>query len=96
MRNVRAKENSGPPLPIARHQIIFTDEYTKTEKNENFLAYDSGAEADRILIFSTQGNLDLVRRSNHWHGDGTFKTVPPLFEQLYTIHGLEDNKSFDF
>jgi hypothetical protein len=23
--------------------------------------------------------------------DGTFKVVPPLFEQLYTIHGVKHN-----
>ncbi|KAL3891796.1 hypothetical protein ACJMK2_004043 [Sinanodonta woodiana] len=30
-------------------------------------------------------------RSHHWYVDGTFKTVPPFFAHLYTIHGLINN-----
>ncbi|CAG0892196.1 unnamed protein product [Darwinula stevensoni] len=38
-------------------------------------------------------NLQLLRCSEHWYANGTFKIVPPLFEQLYTIHGVEANNS---
>ncbi|KAL3885419.1 hypothetical protein ACJMK2_025482 [Sinanodonta woodiana] len=30
-------------------------------------------------------------KQQHWYADGTFKTVPSLFAQLYTIHGLINN-----
>src|SRR5262249_6761109 len=56
-----------------------------------FLFHDSGPGPNRILIFSTERNPDLLSRSQHWYADGTFKTVPPLFEQLYTIHGVHYN-----
>ena len=35
--------------------------------------------------------LRLLAQSQHWYADGTFKTVPPLFTQLYTIHGIFNN-----
>ena len=49
-----------------------------------FLKFDSGAEENRILIFSTDENLRMLARAQQVFADGTFKTTPhPLFEQLY-------------
>nr|CAD7441392.1 unnamed protein product [Timema bartmani] len=46
---------------------------------------------------STVGSLchesKLLGRSKHWYADSTFKTVPPVFGQLYTIHEFEANNS---
>jgi hypothetical protein len=53
---------------------------------EQFLIFDSGASQDRILLFSTENNLKLMDRSTNWLVDGTFKTVPSLFYQLFTIY----------
>jgi len=47
-------------------------------------------------MFGTQGNLDFMATCNSILIDGTFKTAPPNFTQLYTIHGTRpvppDNK----
>jgi hypothetical protein len=51
--------------------------------------HDSGPGNDRILIFSTTRNLDLMSQCFHWFADGTFKTSPPLFNQVYTIHAVK-------
>ncbi len=49
--------------------------------------FDSGLDDDeRILVFSTDECIQLLRDSNNWFADGTFKTTPLLFYQLYTIH----------
>ena len=40
-----------------------------------------------ILMFTTTENLRILSRSAFWIMDGTFKTTPNLFRQLYTIHG---------
>ena len=55
-----------------------------TSSNEEFILFDSGPESgsDRIIIFSTQRNLEKLSASNTWHGDGTFKCVPLIFTQL--------------
>ena len=55
--------------------------------------YDSGPVEKRIVIFATKRNLQLISQSNHWYADGTFKTVPLLFHQLYTLHGLKQKGS---
>nr|CAD7458958.1 unnamed protein product [Timema tahoe] len=93
IRNIRMKANAGPAVPNFRRDIVFPDEYKITVTGEEFLMYDSGPQDDRILIFSTRRNLQHLGRSKHWYADGTFKTVTPLFEQLYTIHGFEANNS---
>lgn len=91
--NVRRKENAGPAVPRSLRDIVLPVEYKQTFAGATFLAYDSGPADDRILIFATERNLQLLGRSKHWYADGTFKTVPSLFEQLYTIHGLKENTS---
>jgi hypothetical protein len=56
------------------------------------LLYDSGIDSPaRILIFSTETNLRALTTTGHWFADGTFKTAPELFYQIYTIHALVDN-----
>lgn len=55
------------------------------------MLYDSGPGVQRIIIFTTRKNLDLMVNTQHWFADGTFKSTPPLFQQLYTIHGIKYN-----
>ena len=53
---------------------------------EQFVLYDSGPEQDRLIIFGCNQLLDGLARASLWLADGTFKVVPALFFQLYTIH----------
>ncbi|KAG0436222.1 hypothetical protein DMUE_4329 [Dictyocoela muelleri] len=62
-------------------------EITKTlNKNEDFLLYDSGMkDINRIIIFGTKSNILHLSHNNIWLEDGTFKSCPANFEQLFTI-----------
>ena len=60
---------------------------TTTFDGSNFLVRDSTINQDRILIFTTAANVRHLEQSPFWIMDGTFKTVPTIFTQLYTIHG---------
>lgn len=91
IRHIRQQQRAGPALPNHRQEIEFPEEYTRTLNGEDFLLYDSGPEEDRMVVFSTRRNMQLLAGSDHWYADGTFKTVPLLFHQLYTIHGLKEN-----
>lgn len=93
IRNIRKRNFNGPVLPTHRRDIVFTEEYMTSCNGELFLQFDSGPQDNRMLIFSTKRNLQLLARSEHWYADGTFKTVPLLFYQLYTIHGFKDKTS---
>ena len=67
---------------------LVIDQNIKTLGGKEFLIYDSGPGSDRILMFGTEENKHILTISSIWMADGTFKTIPSLFAQLYTIHGL--------
>jgi hypothetical protein len=52
----------------------------------NLLLFDSGPGDDRILILGDRTLLDGLARSDVWLADGTFKVVPSIYFQLYSIH----------
>lgn len=54
--------------------------------DEKFMFGDITVGEDRILIFTTQKSLRKLEEAAFWIMDGTFKVVPKVFFQLYTIH----------
>ena len=52
----------------------------------DFVQYDSGAGTDRIIVLGCAELLNGLACATMWLADGTFKVVPALFFQLYTIH----------
>jgi hypothetical protein len=62
--------------------------FQKNLREERFLLYDNHGNDNRMLIFATDDALDKLSYCKTWLVDGTFKTCPNLFGQLYTIHGL--------
>ena len=58
------------------------------------MAYDSGSDdPDRFLLFTTEENLDILEVNTVWHADGTFKSCPSLFYQVYTVHAVMNGHS---
>ena len=39
-------------------------------------------------MFGTRENVEMLNASQIWLAKETFKTAPPLFSQVYCIHGL--------
>ena len=88
IRRVKQKKNAVHPLPTDRAFEI-PEEYSRLVDGENFLLYDSGCDdPNRILIFGTDRMMNVLKESDHWFMDGTFKVVPELFFQLYTVQAL--------
>ena len=56
------------------------------EKYLDFLMADYSREEMRILIFATQKGRQLLSEGKLFFGDGTFKSCPEPFKQLYSIH----------
>ena len=93
IRRHRQRLSRSRPLPLNTQELVLTDEHTKTKDGQDFLLFDSGPVEKRILIFGTQKNLENLCQASHWSLDGTFKTVPRIFLQLYTIHALVNDRS---
>jgi hypothetical protein len=85
----RQGEKAELSSPTNLIELTLPPEYTQASNGAPFLLHDSGASNDRILLFSTARNLDLMAQCNHWFADGTFKTTSPLFGQVYTIHAVK-------
>ncbi len=89
---VQRKRNGvahAPPLPPSLIELQIPDEYEQYEMEpeqfKNFLLADMGSDAQRILLFGREGNLDTLEQSNSWYMDGTFRSAPLLFHQIYVI-----------
>ncbi|KAF7995945.1 hypothetical protein HCN44_007052 [Aphidius gifuensis] len=76
--------------PKSVYELILPDEFTRTWKGDKFLLYDSGGK-NRILIFTTDKNLNYLASCPVILCDGTFYSVPSIFAQLYTFHGLNES-----
>ena len=57
-----------------------------TKKDKEFLFFDSGIEdANRIVVFTKEENLEHFINCKTVICDGTFKSSPSNFEQLFTL-----------
>ncbi|XP_018496738.1 uncharacterized protein LOC108864863 [Galendromus occidentalis] len=76
-RVTHARRRAGPGLPtnpLRREDLIIPPFLKVTTKDVSFLYYDSGeGRSDRIIVFATLANLSLLKESNEWFLDGTFK-----------------------
>lgn len=85
----REREDSDlPKNPKSLHDLEIPESF-KTINGKLFLLHDSGPGPNRILMYSTAENLELLKRADVMAIDGTFDIVPPLFEQLYTVQGKQ-------
>ena len=81
----RTEGNSVPVHPESLQELEIPLNYPRTSKNESFLLYDSGPEERRDLI------LEHEKLAQIWLADGTFKTAPIQFENVYCVNcsGIE-------
>ena len=52
---------------------------------KHFLLFVTQGE-NRIIAYASDYLLDILFKSSRWHADGTFKSAPELFAQVYLIH----------
>lgn len=77
-----------PPIPHTRQQIVANGIWASTFRNDRFLI--PGPNND-ILIFATDDNIRVLSSCDFYFMDGTFKSCPSLFMQIFCIHGLYNN-----
>lgn len=82
---------SNPRQISELHEIA--SPFRNTLAGDQFILYDSFEDEDanstdgRIVIFGTIENLRQLFRSTTWFVDGTFKSAPVIFFQLFAIMG---------
>jgi hypothetical protein len=78
----RARTRDHPKLPSHFKELAIPDIHKK------FLLAHYTREGECILLFGTDENIQLLNQSPFWIADGTLKTYPKLFYQIYTVHGM--------
>jgi hypothetical protein len=79
--------------PSTLEELNVPQEFRETLSGEIFLVKNTDVISDKVLLFTTVSNLRKLSEAQFWIMDGTFKTVPTVFTQLYSIHapvGPED------
>ncbi|EEC02255.1 hypothetical protein IscW_ISCW001072, partial [Ixodes scapularis] len=80
----RARRAVKMPLPAPQRleDINFPTWLEVLPDGQSFLLYDSGAgDSDRLFLFATDKNLQLLSQYTNWFADGTFDVSPSLFHQ---------------
>lgn len=81
------RKKSRPREPQSIDELDLSEEWSKTLDGKSF-AHIIRKQSSNILLFTTDENLKILTNTECWIMDGTFKMVPTLFKQLYTIHGV--------
>lgn len=65
------------------------DVYQTTADGKRFLLMDETLiRRERLLIFASDQQLDLLFHSTIIYMDGTFGKAPPHFKQIYILHAV--------
>lgn len=77
VRRVRAIKEL-PSNPKSLIDLVIPDSFMSVN-SRIFLLHDSGRGPNRMLLFATDDNLNLLSRANVLAMDGTFNIAPPMF-----------------
>ena len=80
-----ALSHGGAASGATRETMTFPSTIT-TVRGEPFLLRDTGASANRIVVFGSRSLLESMREHPNIVANGTFKSAPKGFFQLFTIH----------
>ena len=78
-RRTASGDEAMPPIPVYTSFVM-------PLRFQDFVLFDSSPGPDRLLLLGCNELLDGLARASMWLADGTFKVVPSVFFQLYTIH----------
>jgi hypothetical protein len=82
----RTRHKAIPEIPRTIEDVNIFGVWSETWNGRQFLQYHSPEWG--ITMFATAKNLKILRRCGTQYMDATFKTVPRLYAQMFTIHGL--------
>lgn len=88
----RVKAQNRPPLPLSAEVLELNDLYTTTKGNERFLIANEVFAGNRLLVFASSFFLSLLFAAKSVCMDGTFQTVPLIFNQFYSLNFFYNGK----
>ena len=94
-RKIRHENRSQPPTPTG-FDFELPVKYMQAMSGEDFLLEDSkvSGTGKRCLVLATNKNIEILNSYGNWFFDGSFKSCPDNFYQVYTVHCLVDGTTF--
>lgn len=77
-------------MPATVNDVSLTGDWSKTLGGDCFLVKSE----DNVHVLATDDNIKLLAEAEELYMDGTFKSSPRLFHQVYTIHVFKHGKQF--
>ena len=88
----RRSHEGAPPVPQGWEDMKVPANFSTTVRGGRFLALEEPATPDnpeKIIIFSSQDQMDVLKSAQYWVADGTFEAVnKTLFSQLFIITSM--------
>jgi hypothetical protein len=86
----RRKQLPKLPKDRAETHIIVDQQNLMSSRNETMIHLNDAEKG--IIIITTKSNMELLcDKDSRVFGDGTFKTCPRYFFQMYTLHALKSD-----
>ncbi|RMZ95560.1 hypothetical protein BpHYR1_038462 [Brachionus plicatilis] len=64
-------------------------------QKETFLRFDNqNKDKNRVLIFISNTGIEILKKAEEYHLDGTFKNAPKQFYQILTVHAVIDKITY--
>ena len=92
MRGVRRNDNPRLRNPEQGEDFVLPDFYKQPQTGAPFYSYDTQQKRNRMLLFGTAENLQLLRNDRDWFADGTFKPCPRAFHQIFNLYSLSNGR----
>ena len=87
-----ARSNTIPAIPKT-YEFNIPTLYQLNASEETFLLADlDNPHFHRVLIFSSDRQLQIFFSSEIIFCDGTFDSSPPQFQQVYTMHAVYEDE----
>ena len=90
----RTKSSQCPPVPATLNQVHIAGVFARTFLGERFLLHLDNFTG--VALFATDTELNVLGRCRTIYVDGTFKTAPRPYKQVFTIHGEYNNRVIPF
>jgi len=85
INRIRSSNVDGGVNPTCRENVSISRELQTTFNGMKFLFEDT-QDGDRVLVFTTTDNLNIMRKNLDWLVDGTFSIAPKIYTQLFSFH----------
>ena len=67
------RNKNQPMKPATIDDVVIARPYTRTTEDDIFLLADVQQNSERVIIFSSPIQLEILAQADRWHMDGTFK-----------------------